>query len=86
MLNLFKKSNYKVVDTSIFVDGRIIKLLETGFLEGDLIIPKCVVEELQNLADCSDGIKRKRGRRGLEILESLTKDFGIGIYEKENRD
>jgi len=84
MLNLFKKNkNLKVLDTSILVDGRILKLVQTGFLEGILVVPKCVVFELQRLADCSNYIKRKRGQRGLEILDTLIKNSNVSIYEKE---
>jgi len=88
MLNLFKKksNNIKVIDTSILIDGRILGLIGTGFLEGVLYIPKCVIFEMQNLADCSDRNKRQRGKRGLEILEKIVKIESVSIYEKENEE
>ena len=88
MLNLFNKksSNIKILDTSILIDGRILGLIGTGFLEGVLYIPKCVIFEMQNLADCSDRNKRQRGKRGLEILEKIVKIESVSIYEKENEE
>jgi len=88
MLNLFNKksSNIKILDTSILIDGRILGLIGTGFLEGVLYIPKCVIFEMQNLADCSDRNKRLRGKRGLEILEKIVKIESVSIYEKENEE
>ena len=88
MLNLFNKksNNIKVIDTSILIDGRILGLIGTGFLEGVLYIPKCVIFEMQNLADCSDRNKRQRGKRGLEILEKIVKIESVSIYEKENEE
>ena len=56
----------KLLDTSVIIDGRIGDILKTGFLEGFMIVPKFVIRELQTLADSSDGLKRGKGRRGLE--------------------
>lgn len=61
----------KVLDTSVIIDGRIAELVETGFIEGTLIIPQFVLDELQQIADSADMIKRNRGRRGLDILNQL---------------
>ncbi len=65
----------KILDTSCIIDGRIESLLKTGFLEGNIIIPKFVLQELQNLADSSNDQKRIRGRRGLDILSRIQGDF-----------
>lgn len=69
----------KVVDTSCIIDGRIEQLLQTGFLEGQIIIPKFVLQELQNLADASNDQKRIRGRRGLDILNRMQEQYPAKI-------
>ena len=61
-----KGDNYKILDTSVIIDGRIADISETGFLEGILIIPRFVLNELQQIADSADSLKRQRGRRGLD--------------------
>ncbi len=66
-----KPANTKVLDTSCIIDGRIETLLETGFLEGQIIVPQFVLQELQQVADASKDQKRVRGRRGLEILNRI---------------
>lgn len=63
----------KILDTSVIIDGRILDICHTEFLEGDLIIPRFVLSELQHIADSSDSLKRNRGRRGLDILNKMTK-------------
>lgn len=65
----------KIVDTSSIIDGRIEELLKTGFLEGQILIPKFVLQELQQLADASNDQKRMRGRRGLDILNRMQENF-----------
>ncbi|HJA89347.1 MAG TPA: PIN/TRAM domain-containing protein [Candidatus Jeotgalibaca merdavium] len=65
---------YKILDTSVIIDGRIYEIAKTGFLEGVLVIPNFVLRELQYIADSSDSLKRVRGRRGLDILNSLQKE------------
>ena len=62
---------YKVLDTSVIIDGRIADICETGFLEGTLVAPQFVLRELQQVADSSDSLKRNRGRRGLDILQKM---------------
>lgn len=62
-----------IVDTSALIDGRFADVINTGFLSGTLVIPAFVLSELQHIADASDALRRGRGRRGLEILESLKK-------------
>lgn len=62
---------YKLLDTSVIIDGRIADISTTGFLEGVLVVPQFVLTELQHIADSSDTLKRTRGRRGLDILKKL---------------
>ena len=59
---------YRILDTSVIIDGRIADVCETGFLDGTLVIPQFVLKELQMVADSADSLKRNRGRRGLDIL------------------
>jgi uncharacterized protein YacL len=68
-----------VVDTSAIIDGRILDVLKTKFIEGKIIIPRFVLKELQQIADSTDPIKRQRGRRGLEILNVIQKETGINL-------
>ncbi|MDY0092137.1 MAG: TRAM domain-containing protein [Candidatus Vecturithrix sp.] len=75
--------NYKILDTSVIIDGRIADIAETGFLEGVLIIPQFILKELQHIADSSDPIKRNRGRRGLEILHKIQKRVDIQVEIEE---
>ena len=77
--------NYKILDTSVIIDGRIADISETGFLEGVLIIPQFILKELQHIADSSDPIKRNRGRRGLEILHKIQKRVDVQV-EIDERD
>ena len=67
---------FKILDTSVIIDGRIADVAETGFLDGVLVIPQFVLRELQLVADSSDALKRNRGRRGLDILQRLQKSGG----------
>ncbi|MFA9398812.1 MAG: PIN/TRAM domain-containing protein [Clostridiaceae bacterium] len=78
----------KVLDTSVIIDGRIFDICQTGFIEGSLIIPTFVLEELRHIADSSDSLKRNRGRRGLDILNKIQKELNIDvqIYEKDFKD
>ncbi|MCD4732707.1 TRAM domain-containing protein [bacterium] len=69
----------KILDTSVIIDGRIADIAELGFLDGRLIVPKFVLAELQLIADSSDGMKRNRGRRGLDILNAMQKKLGERI-------
>ena len=65
------ETNLKILDTSAIIDGRIADVVETGFLEGTLLVPEFVLRELQMIADSSDGSRRQRGRRGLDILQKM---------------
>jgi uncharacterized protein YacL len=67
------RRNYKILDTSVIIDGRIADIAEAGFLDGLLLIPQFVLRELQLVADSSDSLKRNRGRRGLDILHRIQK-------------
>lgn len=69
----------KLLDTSVIIDGRIAELCETGFLEGPLVVPLFVLEELQHISDSADVLKRNRGRRGLDILQSMQQKEIIAI-------
>jgi uncharacterized protein YacL len=74
---------HKILDTSVIIDGRIADICKTGFIEGTLVIPEFVLEELQHIADSSDLLKRNRGRRGLDILNKIQKELDVKvlIYE-----
>ena len=68
-----------LVDTSAIIDGRIADLSITGFLEGSLVVPRFVLDELRHIADSSDPLRRNRGRRGLEVLGKLRKDESVPL-------
>lgn len=70
---------FKILDTSVIIDGRIADIVETGFVEGPLLIPQFVLGELQHIADSSDSLKRTRGRRGLEVLRHIQKQVDIDV-------
>ena len=70
---------YKLLDTSVIIDGRIADIVKTNFLEGVMVIPNFVLHELQLIADSSDSLKRSKGRRGLDILNELQKDDAVNI-------
>lgn len=70
---------YKILDTSVIIDGRISDICETGFLEGTLVIPQFILRELQHIADSSDPLKRNRGRRGLDILQKIQKNVDVHV-------
>ncbi|MHB8908186.1 MAG: PIN domain-containing protein [Syntrophales bacterium] len=72
-------SDYRILDTSVIIDGRIADIADTGFLEGNLMVPRFVLDELQYIADSSDSMKRARGRRGLDILNRMQRSSGIYI-------
>ncbi|OJG18086.1 PilT domain-containing protein [Enterococcus canis] len=79
---------YKILDTSVIIDGRIYDIAKTGFIEGVLMIPNFVLYELQYIADSGDSLKRVRGRRGLDILNALQKeeDIEVEMYEGDFED
>lgn len=78
-------SSIKLLDTSVIIDGRIADVAETGFIDGLLVIPRFVLNELQRIADSDDPLKRNRGRRGLDILNKLqqSKVIKVQIQDKD---
>jgi uncharacterized protein YacL len=83
LMSLFRPSGpergYKILDTSVIIDGRIADLCDTGFIDGTLVIPQFVLKELQLVADSADSMKRNRGRRGLDILQKVQKMTGAAV-------
>jgi uncharacterized protein YacL len=83
LMTLFRASGpqrrYKILDTSVIIDGRIADLCDTGFIDGTLVIPQFVLKELQLVADSADSMKRNRGRRGLDILQKIQKMAGVEV-------
>jgi uncharacterized protein YacL len=73
------QKRYRLLDTSVIIDGRIADVCETGFLDGTLVIPQFVLKELQLVADSADSLKRNRGRRGLDILQKIQKMSGVDV-------
>jgi uncharacterized protein YacL len=82
-LSLFRdarpQKRYRILDTSVIIDGRVADIVETGFLDGTLVVPQFVLNELQYVADSSDPLKRNRGRRGLDILHRIQKIAGVEV-------
>lgn len=82
-----EKVSYKLLDTSVIIDGRIADISATGFMEGTFVVPQFVLSELQHIADSSDTLKRTRGRRGLDILKRLQSEReGAIMITEENFD
>ncbi len=77
--NIVAYGRPKILDTSVIIDGRILDLLQTGFIEGKILIPNFVLEELRHIADSSDSLKRNRGRRGLDILNEIQKQLSVPV-------
>jgi uncharacterized protein YacL len=69
----------KVLDTSVIIDGRIADIAEAGFMEGMMVVPEFVLRELQTVADSTDGSKRQRGRRGLDMLQRMQSNTNIQV-------
>jgi uncharacterized protein YacL len=82
-LSLFRdarpQKRYRILDTSVIIDGRVADIVETGFLDGTLVVPQFVLKELQLVADSADALKRNRGRRGLDILHRIQKMAGVEV-------
>jgi len=70
---------YKILDTSVIIDGRVADICEAGFLDGTLVVPQFVLKELQQVADSGDTMRRNRGRRGLDILQKIQKMTGVEV-------
>lgn len=79
------KHSFKILDTSVIIDGRIADIVDTGFVDGTLVIPQFVLRELQLVADSADSMKRNRGRRGLDILQRIQKlsELNVQIVEDD---
>jgi uncharacterized protein YacL len=73
------RQTYKILDTSVIIDGRIAEITEAGFLEGVIVVPQFVLHELQMVADSADGMKRARGRRGLDVLQRIQKMSHVNV-------
>lgn len=88
----FDRSNLtaspKVLDTSVIIDGRILDIINTDFLEGELIVTEFVLEELQHIADSPDDLKRERGRRGLDIINKIKESdkIKLTVLDKDYKD
>ncbi len=87
LFHFFKEKSvgrsYKILDTSVIIDGRIADLCDTSFIEGTLVVPQFILKELQLVADSADGLKRQRGRRGLDILDHLQKSKQVSVMITE---
>jgi uncharacterized protein YacL len=83
LVTLFRSAGpqrrYRILDTSVIIDGRIAEVCETGFVDGTLVVPQFVLKELQLVADSADSLKRNRGRRGLDILQKIQKMAGVEV-------
>jgi len=75
--------SYKILDTSVIIDGRIQDICDTAFIEGTLVVPQFILKELQLIADSSDSLKRQRGRRGLDVLDRLQKSSQVSVIISE---
>lgn len=80
-IKLAKSNTIKFLDTNVIIDGRIADICKTGFIEGEVVVPKFILMELQLISDSSDSLKRARGRRGLEILNNMQKEFDLSIKD-----
>ena len=82
--NTLQHATFKILDTNVIIDGRIADIARAGFVEGTIYIPGFVLDELQHIADSSDGLKRARGRRGLDILNQMQKELTLVVrsYDK----
>lgn len=83
-----RRSGIKILDTNVIIDGRIYEVLKAGFMEGQIYVPRFVLEELQHIADSSDALRRGRGRRGLEILGHMQTEFDVevGVHDRHAPD
>src|SRR5258708_8782182 len=78
------RKSFKILDTSVIIDGRIADIADTGFLDGVLVIPQFVLRELQLVADSADSLKRNRGRRGLDVLQRVQKIVTVNVQIVED--
>jgi len=82
---VLQPASAKILDTSVIIDGRIRGLLDSGLLEGQVIVAQCVIDELQALADSANADKRGRGRRGLKLLSELREQYGRRLVVNSTR-
>lgn len=75
----------KILDTNVIIDGRIADICRAGFLDGTLYVPGFVLDELQHIADSADSLKRARGRRGLDILNAMQKEFPLVVRSLDHK-
>jgi uncharacterized protein YacL len=80
-----KRTGKKILDTNVIIDGRILDVARSGFLQGEIYVPKFVIDELQHIADSSDPLRRQRGRRGLEVLRLLQSDYDLEVGSEDGR-
>ena len=73
----------KILDTNVIIDGRIADICRAGFVEGQVVIPSFILEELQHIADSSDSLRRARGRRGLDILNQMRKELNLAVRQSD---
>jgi len=76
----------KYLDTSVIIDGRILDIVKTGFLEGEVVIPQFVLAELRHIADSGDSLRRARGRRGLDVLQKMQKETTVTVVDTDYPD
>lgn len=81
-----KPERPKILDTNVIIDGRVADICRTGFLEGPIYVPGFVLDELQHIADSADGLKRARGRRGLDILNQMRTELPLSVRAWDNTD
>lgn len=81
-----KADDNKIIDTSVIIDGRIFGIIETGFIDGNFIIPDFVIDELQKLADSADDLKRVKGRQGLDMVKKAQGEFGGRVIISKTED
>jgi uncharacterized protein YacL len=77
------EKKWKILDTSVIIDGRIADIAETGFLEGVIVLPKFILNELHKIADSTIPLRRRRGRRGLDILNRMQKSGSLEVVVEE---
>lgn len=86
--SVLKPAQLKLLDTSVVIDGRIVEIVKSGFLEGEMIVPDFILEELRHIADSQDALKRNRGRRGLDVLNIMQKELQLPVrvekFDMEN--
>lgn len=78
-----KRTGIKVFDTNVLIDGRIYDLVRTGFVDGEIYVPKFVLLELQHIADSADSLRRQRGRRGLDVLKRIQAEFDVTVGDHD---